>query len=141
MRQTAAPAYLASTFTLETDYLQGYRVFTGPDGDSEVEPLRIDARTIPLFKTGAQLKIIDLPASPTRGVQIVFGPPNLDFEFHPAPYKEMFIMLAGSITLLTSKFEAELGPQSVLLFDDVDARVGHGGRTGPEGYISVSIAP
>lgn len=128
-------------FSLQTDHLKGYRVFTGPDGDSEVELLRIDARSIPLFNTGEFLKIIDLPTAPTRGVQIVFGPPNLELAFHPAPYREMFIMLAGSVTLLTSKFEAELFPQSVLLFEDVDARVGHGGRTGPMGYVSVSIAP
>ena len=128
-------------FTLATEYLDGYRVFTGPDGDSEVEPLRIEARRIPLWDTGKLLGIVDLPSAPTRAVQIVFGPPDLDLPLHPAPYKEMFVMLSGSCTLRTAKFEAELLPGSVLLFEDVDATVGHGGRTGPNGYISVSIAP
>ena len=130
-----------SPFTTETEFLEGYRVFTGPDGDSEVEPFRLDVRRIPLWDTGKLLGILDLPTAPSRAVQIVFGPPNLDLPLHAAPYREMFVMLAGSCTVRTMKFEAELFPGSVLLFEDVDARVGHGGRTGPEGYVSVSIAP
>jgi hypothetical protein len=128
-------------FALTTDHLEGYRVFTGADGDSELEPLRIDARYWPMFDTGKKLGIIDLPKAPERGVQIVFGPPDLDLPLHPAPYREMFVMIAGSITLKTAKVSLELGPGSVLLFEDTDARIGHGGRTGPEGYVSVSIAP
>ena len=139
---SAAPVCPATTaFTTALDHLDGYRVFTGPDGDSEVAPLRIDARGVPLLKTGKTLGLIQLPTAPTRGVQIVVGPPDLDLPLHAAPYREMFIMLAGSVTLKTAKFTAELKPGSVLLFEDTNARIGHGGRTGPCGYISVSIAP
>jgi mannose-6-phosphate isomerase-like protein (cupin superfamily) len=142
---TATPASAAcaqaSPFTLSTDHLDGYRVFTGPDGTSQVAPLRIDARTVPLFKTGQKLGILDLPRAPNRNVQIVVGPPNLELPMHAAPYKEMFVILSGSVTLLTKNFKADLAAGSVLLFEDVTAHDGHGGRTGPCVYISVSIAP
>ena len=130
-----------AAFSLATEYLDGYRVFTGADGDSEVEPLRIETRRIALWDTGKQLGLIDLPFSRSREVQIVFGPPDLDLPLHPAPYREMFVMLSGSCSLRTAKFDGELRPGSVVLFEDVDASVGHGGRTGPDGYVSVSIAP
>ena len=138
----ARPACPPTTvFNASLTHLDGYRVFTGPDGDSQVEPLRIEAKQVPLLKTGKILGLFDLPLAPKRGVQIVVGPPNVDLPLHAAPYREMFIMLSGSVTLQTAKFKAEMKPGSVLLFEDVDAKVGHGGRTGPCGYISVSIAP
>ena len=138
----AAPVCPPTTaFDSSFDHLDGYRVFTGPDGDSKVEPLRIDARQIPLLKTGKRLGLLQLPTSPVRGVQIVNGAPDVDLPLHPAPYKEMFLMIGGSITLKTHDFSAEMKPGSVLLFEDVDAKLGHGGRTGPCGYVSVSIKP
>ena len=130
-----------TVFTSQLKYLDGYRFFTGPDGDSAVEPLRIEAKQVPLLKTGAILGLFQLPSDPTRGVQIVVGPPNLELPLHPAPYKEMFIMISGGVTVKTQKFSAEMKPGSVLLFEDVDARVGHGGMIGPCGYVSVSIKP
>lgn len=147
MLLTAAPAAKTpvcmptNVFTPELRTLKGYRVFTGPDGDSAVEPITIDARVVPLLKTGKELAILDLPKPGTRAPQIVAGAANVDLPLHPAPYKEMFIMLGGSVTFKTAKFSAELKPGSVLLFEDVDAKVGHGGRTGPCGYVSLSIAP
>lgn len=128
-------------FTPDLKYLDGYRVFTGPDGDSAVEPIRIDARSVPMLKTGKTLRILDLPKPGSRAPQIVVGPGNVDLPMHPAPYKEMFILLGGSFTFKTAKFSAAMKPGSVLLFEDVDAKVGHGGRIGPCGYVSLSIAP
>lgn len=130
-----------TVFTSQLKYLDGYRFFTGPDGDSAVEPLRIEAKQVPLLKTGAILGLFQLPPDPTRGVQIVVGPPNLELPLHPPPYKEMFIMLSGSVTVKTQKFSAEMKPGSVMLFEDLDAKVGHGGMIGPCGYVSVSIKP
>lgn len=137
-----APACPPTTaFTTALNHLDGYRVFTGPDGDSQVEPYRIDARFVPLLNTGKRLGILDLPKSGTRAPQIVVGAADVDLPMHPAPYREMFVLLGGSVTFRTAKFSAEMKPGSVLLFEDVDARIGHGGRTGPCGYISLSIAP
>ncbi|WP_293897728.1 hypothetical protein [Phenylobacterium sp.] len=140
---TAAAAVCPPTTVFNTGLkqLDGYRVFTGPDGDSQVEPLHIEARQVPLLKTGKLLGMIELPNSPKRGAEIVIGPPDVDLPMHAAPYREMFILLGGSVTFQTAKFKAEMKPGSVLLFEDVDAKTGHGGRTGPCGYISLSIAP
>lgn len=128
-------------FAGRRDSIEGYRVVTGPDGDSQVEPLRIATRDIPLLKTGKLLGMLELPTSPKRGVEIVMGPPNVDLPMHPAPGKEMFVLLGGSITFKTAKFSTKMGPGTVLLFEDTDAKIGHGGRTGPCGYVSLSIAP
>ena len=130
-----------TAFTTELTHLDGYRVFTGPDGDSAVEPLRIDARIVPLLTTGKKLGVLDLPKSGPRQPQIFIGAADVDLPMHPAPYKEMFILLGGSFTFKTAKFSVAMKPGSVLLFEDVDARVGHGGRIGPCGYVSLSIAP
>ena len=138
----AAPACQAvSPFNLSLDHLDGLRLYKGPDGDTEVAPLRIDARHVPMLKTGKSLAIIDLPGPGKRGDEIVVGQPNVDIALHAAPYKEMFVMLSGSVTVTTKKFHTEMYPGSVLLFDDVGAKTGHGGRTGPCGYISLSIVP
>ena len=137
-----APACPATTvFTTALDHLEGYRVFIGPDGDSAVEPYRIDARIVPLLTTGKKLGIIDLPKDADRGAEIVVGAADVELPMHAAPYKEMFILLGGSFTFRTAKFSAPMKPGSVLLFDDVGAKVGHGGHIGPCGYVSLSIKP
>ncbi|UVO50495.1 hypothetical protein M0208_08180 [Sphingomonas sp. SUN019] len=128
-------------FTTDLAHLDGYRVFTGPDGDSAVAPLRIDARIVPLLKTGKKLGIIDLPKEGDRAGQIVIGAADVDLALHPAPYKEMFVLLGGSFTFKTAKVSIPMKPGSVLLFEDTDAKIGHGGRIGPCGYVSLSIKP
>jgi hypothetical protein len=138
-KRAACPA--TTIFTTDLKQLKGYRVYTGPDGDSAVEPLTIDARIIPLLNTGKKLGVLDLPKSGPRQPQIFVGAANVDLPFRPAVYKEMFILLGGSLTFKTAKFSAPMGPGSVLLFEDTDAKVGHGARIGPCGYVSLSIAP
>ena len=127
-------------FTTALDHLDGYRVYVGPDGDSAVEPLRVDARQVPLLTTGKTIRIIDLPKA-DRASGIVVGPGDVDLPMHAAPYKEMFVVLGGSFVFKTAKVSIPMGPGSVLLFDDVGAKVGHGGHIGPCGYISLSIKP
>ncbi len=48
---------------------------------------------------------------------------------------------ALTYTFPTAKQSVAMTPGSVLLFDDVGAKVGHGGHIGPCGYVSLSIAP
>lgn len=138
-KPAACPATTA--FTTDLKYLDGYRVYKGPDGDSEVAPFRIDARQVPLLTTGKILGILELPKEADRGAEIVVGPADVELPMHAAPYKEMFILLGGSFTFRTAKFSAAMKPGSVLLFDDVGAKTGHGGHIGPCGYISLSIKP
>jgi hypothetical protein len=128
-------------FNTSLNHLSGWRIYTGKDGLSHAAPYRIAAKIVPLLNTGKKLGMIALPKSPTRGNEIVIGPPNVDLPLHPAPYPEMFIMLGGSVTVKTPSFHADLGPGSVLLFEDVTSKDGHGGHIGPCGYISLSIVP
>ena len=121
--------------------LTGYRVFVGKDGDSAVEPLTLDSRAYPMLKTGKTLHILDLPTASARPSQIVVGPANVELPPHPSPYKEMFILLGGSLTFRTAKFSVAMLPGSVLLMDDMGATRGHGGTIGPCGYVSLSIQP
>jgi hypothetical protein len=138
----AAPSCPAvSAFGLGLDHLAGYRVYVGPDGNTAVEPYQITAKRVPMLKTGKKLSILALPLAPKRGDEIVVGAPDVDIPMHPAPAPEMFIMLSGSVVVYTPHFHAELFPGSVLFFDDVGSKTGHGGRTGKCGYISLSIAP
>ena len=139
----AVPASCAAptVFTTALDHLDGYRFFVGPGGDTAVESYRIGAKKVPMLKTGKQLAILNLPTSSKRGAEIVVGPPDADIPMHPAPYREMFIMLGGSTQVSTKTFKAEMKPGSVLFFDDAGSKTGHAGHTGPCGYISLSIVP
>ena len=140
--KTTHPVCPATTvFTTALTHLDGYRVFVGPDGDSAIEPLRIDARIIPLFKTGKNLGVLDLPKSGPRQPQIFIGAADVDLPLRSPSYKELFILLGGSFTFKTAKVSMPMKPGSILLFDDVGAKRGHGARIGPCGYVSLSIAP
>lgn len=121
--------------------LEGYRLFVGADGDSAVEPLRIKARIVPLFSTGKELGVLDLPKSGPRQPQIFIGPANMELPLRSPAYKEMFILLSGGFTMKTAKVSIPMKPGSVLFFDDVGATKGHGATIGPCGYVSLSIAP
>ena len=130
-----------AAFNAGMTMLEGYRLVVGKDGDSQVLPYRIDVRRIPLLKTGKVLGVLDLPSSPNRANQIFIGPANVELPLHPPPYREMFILLAGSFTFKTAKVSIPMKPGSVLLFDDVGASRGHGATVGPCGYVSLSIQP
>lgn len=130
-----------SVFNPTLTKLTGYHVIVGKDGDSEVVPLTLDSHSYPLLKTGKTLHILDLPSSPARPNQIVVGPGNVELPLHPSPYKEMFVLLGGTLTFRTTKFSATMQPGSVLLMDDMGATHGHGGTIGPCGYVSLSIQP
>lgn len=95
VRTKSSACSTANPFTTKLDHLDGYRVFTGPDGDSAVEPYRIDAKIVPLLKTGKKLGLIELPRSGARAPEIVVGAANVDLPFHAAPYREMFVLLAA----------------------------------------------
>lgn len=138
---TAATCPSVALFNPDLAVLHGYRIVTGPDRKAKAEPMTIAAKSVPLMKTGRTLNLFNLPTAPTRGVQIVAGPAGMSVPLHPAPYKEMFVILSGSTTLEVGDFKTELTPGMVLLADDADAVDGHGGTTGPCGYVAVSIAP
>ncbi len=118
-----------------------YRVYTDPaTGDSKVEALPKAAKDIPLLKTGKILTEFDFGAA--SKIKLVIGPPNLDLPLHPAPLVESFLLLAGSVTMqLADGTKVEQMPGDMLTFEDVNSKLGHGGRTGPCGYVALDIVP
>ena len=109
-------------------------------GDSAMEETTLAPKSTPLLKTGTILTEYDFGAA--TKVQIVVGPPNLDIPLHPAPYRESFLMLRGSVRMkLGNGDERELLPGDMTVFEDTTASRGHGGRTGPCGYVALDIVP
>ena len=75
-------------------------------------------------------------------MQIVAAPADLMLPLHPAPYRESFLMLEGSVTMeLGDGTRRELRPGDMTTFEDMDASKGHGGRIGPCGYVALNIVP
>ena len=94
-----------------------------------------------MLNTGKTIRLLNLPKPGEHAPYIVVGPADVELPMHPAPYKEVFVLLGGSFTFKTAKETHAMAPGSVLFFDDVGAKVGHGGHIGPCGYISLSVAP
>lgn len=111
------------------------RVYTGADGIShaEIQPQAAQESTY----MGALLRQyrLDDPSN----VVIVSGPPRFHIAQHPSPYREMFILLAGSSEIeLSDGTRQALQAGSVVLFEDVSGP-GHGGVFGPCGYVAVDL--
>ena len=117
------------------------RVYTNPaTGDSAIEDTVMTPRATPLLKTGKILVEYDFGAG--SKTQIVYGPANLEIPLHPAPYRESFLILQGSVTMrLADGTTRTLVPGDLSTYEDTDASRGHGGTTGPCGYVALNIVP
>lgn len=135
----ACPAFDPATYSLKV--LRNYRVYTDTTtGDSKVEQVPIPIKETPLLKTGKILKLFDF--GPAKRVEIVIAPADLDLPLHPAPYRERFLMLAGSTDMVVADgTKIHLGPGDMVTMDDVASKTGHGGRIGPCGYIDLDMTP
>ena len=137
---TSCPGLTAADYAA-APVLRRLRVYTDPKtGDSAVAETLMPAKRTPLFKTGQIL--LEYNFGKSSKVQIVVGPPNLDIAMKPTPYRESFLVLEGSFTMkLGDGSTHELRPGDMTDFEDTEARIGHGGRTGPCGYVSLNIVP
>ncbi len=133
------PAFDPATYSLKV--LRNYRVYTDPaTGDSKVEQVPIPIKETPLLKTGKILKLFDF--GPAKRVEIVIAPADLDLPMHPAPYRERFLMLAGSVEMdVADGTKIAMVPGDMVTMDDVASKTGHGGRIGPCGYIDLDMTP
>jgi quercetin dioxygenase-like cupin family protein len=72
-------------------------------------------------------------------VVIVSGPPDFDLPQHAAPYREIFMVLSGSVTATLSGGQSfAMKPGALILFEDTTGQ-GHGGKVGPCGYVSLDL--
>ncbi len=125
----------ALPLTRDTTVLQVFHVVTRADGKSygELVPMK-GATTLYLGLSLTQFGLGD-----PSNVVIVTGPPGFDIPMHPAPYREIFMVLSGSATIrLSGGQEHLLTPGSIVLFEDISGE-GHGGKVGPCGYVSLDL--
>ena len=137
--KAACPAFDPATYSMKV--IRNYRVYTDPTtGDSKVEQVPIPIKETPLLKTGKILKLFDF--GPAKRVEIVIAPPDLDLPLHPAPYRERFLVLAGSVEMdVADGTKVAMVPGDMVSMDDVASKTGHGGRIGPCGYIDLDMVP
>jgi hypothetical protein len=110
-------------------------VITGADGLSHAEPQH-EVADISTY-LGATLREFQL-GEPSN-VTIMTGPPNFAYPKHPAPYREIFLVLAGSMDLeLSDGTTHEENAGSLIMFDDLTG-AGHAGRFGACGYVAVDL--
>jgi hypothetical protein len=118
-----------------TPVLNVIRIYTGPDGLSHSEMQRELAQTTAYL--GASLQQFHL-GDPTNAI-IMTGPPNFLYPKHAAPYREIFLVLAGSMSIDLSDGTVQQAPTgSLVLFEDVTG-AGHGGRFGACGYVALDL--
>ena len=119
--------------------IKAVRVYTAANGESDFETLTFTGEGKAYFKPGEIFTHNDLGAS--AKVQFVSGPPNVILKPHTAP-REYFLTIQGSsVIVLPSGKEYDVKPGTLVLFDDETSKTGHGGRTGPCGYVAINFWP
>jgi hypothetical protein len=141
MAQAAATCPSTTAKTFELNVIRNFRVYTDPvTHESKVEQVPITAKQTKLFSTGKILKEFNF--GDAKRVQIVVAPADLELPMHPAPYRENFLMLSGTVDMaIGDGTHIALGPGDMVTMDDVDSKIGHGGRIGPCGYVDLEIVP
>lgn len=119
------------------DVIEAVRLFKGADGQSQVETIKLQGKKGVYYGGKVRLNQFDL-GDPT-GVSLVYGEPGMDIPVHPAPYREIFIVLSGSseIVLANGKVHA-LKPGSMVIAEDLGTP-GRSGRAGPCGYVAIDL--
>jgi quercetin dioxygenase-like cupin family protein len=122
-------------FGADTAVIEMVHVTTGADGLSHGELTKMEGKTTVYL--GATLRQFQL-GDPSN-VVIVTGPADFKLPAHAAPYREMFLLLAGSSVIqLSDGTEYPLRPGSAVLMEDTTG-AGHGGRFGPCGYVALDL--
>jgi hypothetical protein len=125
-------------FGREVEVLQAYRAFAGKDGASKVERVTLPGERGSYYGGTVKLTQFDL-GDPTR-VKIVYGYPNIYIPPHPAPYREIFVILSGSSEMAMPDGQTLiLTPGTMFIADDVGVTKGRGGRAGPCGYVALDL--
>ena len=148
---TAADAPLASAGNLATcpaavpfsngiEIVKAIRVYTAANGESAFEDVTFKGEGKAYFKPGEIFTHTELGGA--KKVQLISGPANVILKPHPTPYKEMFLTIQGSSAIVLPNGEKrDLTPGALVIFDDATSKTGHGGTTGPCGYVAINVVP
>ena len=119
--------------------VKAVRVYTAANGESAFETVTYTGEGKAYFKPGEIFTHNDL--GPAAKVQLISGPGNVLLKPHTGP-RELFLIIQGSSTIvLPSGQESAVTPGTLVFFDDATSKTGHGGRTGPCGYVAINIVP
>jgi len=117
--------------------VKAFRTYKGADGASHIEPAEIPGVEGSYY--GGSVKLTQFGLGDPSNVALVYGHPNIDIPVHPAPYREIFILLSGSSEIrLADGSVTKLGPGSMLIAEDVGS-TGRGGKAGPCGYVAIDL--
>ncbi len=119
------------------EIIEAIRTYTGPDNQSHIEKVELKGETKRFFNNTTVLTQFDL--GDPSAVVIVYGHPNAFIPKHPAPYREMFLILEGSSILeLADGTKHQFTPGSLFIAEDTTGE-GRTGRAGPCGYVALDI--
>lgn len=119
------------------EIIEAVRAYTGADGQSHVEKVELKGETKRFFNNTTVLTQFNL--GDPSAVVIVYGHPNAYIPKHPAPYREMFLIIEGSSVLeLADGTKHHFKPGSLFIAEDTTGE-GRSGRAGPCGYVAIDI--
>lgn len=138
----AAPAVADCTATgsnlgRDVDVVEAVRAYKGADGASHLETVKLPGQQGSYY--GGSVKLTQFDLGDPSHVALVYGHPNIDIPVHPAPYREIFILLSGSSEIrLADGTTHALGPGSMFIAEDLGS-TGRGGKAGPCGYVALDL--
>jgi hypothetical protein len=134
---TACPT--GGLFPSGTGLLDTVLVYTGADGVSHLKAVKVKGVVAPFLKSGQTA--IHTALGPAERVTLTEGPPNAEIPIRAGSGRVLFLILKGSSTVvLPDGSEMTATPGMLVAIDDTASRTGHGGRSGPCGYVALSLA-
>lgn len=128
---------LDASFARGGEILKMLRAYTGADGQSKIETIDLKGKRATYY--GGKVSLTQFGFGDPSNVVIVHGQPNMEIPAHPSPYREIFLIVSGSSTVvLPDGTEHHLTPGSLFLSEDQDS-AGRGGRSGPCGYVAIDF--
>ena len=136
-RQLAACKTLDAKFARTGKVLKIYRAFKGADGQSKIEIIDVKGQDGAYY--GGKVTLTQYGFGDPTNVVIVYGHANMEIPVHPSPYREIFLIVSGSSTVMMPDGKKyELTPGSMFLSEDQDTP-GRGGKSGPCGYVAIDF--
>ena len=128
---------LPASWGRDVEIVEALRAYTGADGESHIEKIALPGKQGSYYGGSVKLTQFDF-GDPSR-VVLVYGHPNMNIAAHPAPYREIFIVLSGSSEIHLANGEVHaLSPGSMVITEDLGSK-GRSGRSGPCGYVALDI--